>query len=588
MREVQDCMGGTDHEIVILMKSPQVGGSEGARNAIGRWIDTDPGPCLIVFPSGQSATEMIDERLIPMILSSPRLRQHMTGVARHLKLTQVRLRPMTIYSGTAGSPQALASRPIRYVICDEVDKYPLFSGREADPVGLAEVRTRTYRHRRKLILVSTPTTTDGVIARWFNGTEDRRYYYVPCRECGHEQKLTFKNMRWRDQQGRIGVIIPKDPESRQKLAATLTVEDVFIACEQCGHLHHETDKYPMLKAGHWESLCPNAADKRVAFHLPVFISPWVPWFKVAVEFLISRETLEDQLRFTNQWLGEPFEERVKDVTLGAAMDRVLPLMPRGRVPPWSLALVSTADTQKGAWWWATRAHGVVDGTPVSHLVDYGMARTLGELCQKTLENRRSMVLGIDIGGGVKTEDGGDMAAEIYAMSLRDPRIWPLKGRSVRYGSTDHKPMQVARITFTPPGMQVPTEVLLRTLDTQYYKDVLASRIAQGDPVVWTLPADVCDEYRRQLVSEHKILVRRGQSAILVWKPVTKGVANHLWDCEVYQIGLADMLRLDLVERGFTTEEQVNPPTVPARRRGPPRRGGLGRGVAADDRWRPAY
>ena len=45
----------------------------------------------------------------------------------------------------ANSPSSLASRAIKYVFFDEVDKYPVFSGKEANPIKLATERTKTFR-----------------------------------------------------------------------------------------------------------------------------------------------------------------------------------------------------------------------------------------------------------------------------------------------------------------------------------------------------------------------------------------------------------------------------------------------------------
>lgn len=36
----------------------------------------------------------------------------------------------------ANSPAGLASRPVRVVLCDEVDRYPVSAGSEGDPVPL--------------------------------------------------------------------------------------------------------------------------------------------------------------------------------------------------------------------------------------------------------------------------------------------------------------------------------------------------------------------------------------------------------------------------------------------------------------------
>lgn len=49
--------------------------------------------------------------------------------------------------GGANSPAGLASRPIRILLCDEVDRFPLSAGTEGDPVDLASKRMTTYWNR---------------------------------------------------------------------------------------------------------------------------------------------------------------------------------------------------------------------------------------------------------------------------------------------------------------------------------------------------------------------------------------------------------------------------------------------------------
>ena len=54
----------------------------------------------------------------------------------------------------ANSPSSLASRPIRIVLCDEVDRFPVSAGSEGDPIELAKKRAATF-HNRKFVMVST-------------------------------------------------------------------------------------------------------------------------------------------------------------------------------------------------------------------------------------------------------------------------------------------------------------------------------------------------------------------------------------------------------------------------------------------------
>jgi phage terminase large subunit GpA-like protein len=57
----------------------------------------------------------------------------------------------------ANSAVGLRSTPARYIFLDEVDAYPASADEEGDPVSLAEARSLTFAHRRKVFLASTPT-----------------------------------------------------------------------------------------------------------------------------------------------------------------------------------------------------------------------------------------------------------------------------------------------------------------------------------------------------------------------------------------------------------------------------------------------
>ena len=46
---------------------------------------------------------------------------------------------------------------------DEIDKYPRWSGREANPIKLARERSKNWPGMNKLVLISTPTLKEGNI-----------------------------------------------------------------------------------------------------------------------------------------------------------------------------------------------------------------------------------------------------------------------------------------------------------------------------------------------------------------------------------------------------------------------------------------
>ena len=163
LSEIMDSAREQGVEEVVFIKAVQIGFSECTRNLLGYWVDHDPGPCLLVMPSQRSAEEIVEERIRPLLRETPRLQQYIAESRSDNKVSATRLKNMPIYIGWAGSAQSLASRPIRYIIFDEVDKYPPFVGREADPISLGMKRLTTYGYRARAIIGSTPTTRGGAV-----------------------------------------------------------------------------------------------------------------------------------------------------------------------------------------------------------------------------------------------------------------------------------------------------------------------------------------------------------------------------------------------------------------------------------------
>lgn len=568
LRQIMDVMGDHQVEEVVLMKGPQVGGSEAARNAMAYWIDQDPGPCLIIFPSEQSAKEMVDERIIPMLNSCSRLQAHLTGVDRDIRLTQVSLRTMAIYAGHAGSPQSLASRPCRYVVCDEVDKYPPFSGREADPVSLGEARTRTYGHRRKVVQISTPTTKAGLIYQAWELLPEgcRLTFWVTCPTCQVRQPLTFDRLRWDTGATRTaGGPVPEDESSRVTLANQLQggTKPTWYACRGCEAHWESGQKGELLSTGVWCSSDgkPWVPGPRVGFHISSLYSPWVSWGRVVAEFLRSRSSHGLIMNFMNAWLAEPYEEEMNRLDAQLFEEKAVKGGRRGEVPLWAKYLVASADVGSYDAWYVIRAWG--PGYK-SRLLDWGRVQSLEELKQRTLhvsfpvhDNLRP-AMGVDLlvidTGGTSLDDSQSRTDQVYKWSLQDRRIACLKGTD-----KGERPVSPRRITYKPPGSGNPYDVILNLVNVHFYKDVLSARLTQvfqGEDV-WEECIGLDEEYAMHMTSEHRILEREGRKVKMVWRPIAKGRPNHLWDCNVYQCAGADMIRVDLLgDHVPVTVEQV--------------------------------
>jgi phage terminase large subunit GpA-like protein len=161
MRAIMDALSpGDPTQRIVFMKAAQVGATEAGNNWIGFVIHHAPGPMLAVQPTVELAKRNSRQRIDPLIEESPALKERVRPArARDSGNTQLSKDfpgGVLVMTG-ANSAVGLRSMPARYVFLDEVDAYPPSADEEGDPVGLAEARSLTFAHRRKIVLVSTPT-----------------------------------------------------------------------------------------------------------------------------------------------------------------------------------------------------------------------------------------------------------------------------------------------------------------------------------------------------------------------------------------------------------------------------------------------
>ena len=200
MREIMDALSPSSAvQRIVFMKAAQVGATEAGNNWIGFAIHQAPGPMLAVQPTVELAKRNSRQRIDPLIEESPELRERVKPArsrdAGNTMLSKEFAGGILIMTG-ANSAVGLRSTPARYIFLDEVDAYPASADDEGDPVSLAEARTLTFAHRRKVFLVSTPTIRGlSRIEREYE-TSDQRRFFVPCPYCSQFQWLKFERLRW--------------------------------------------------------------------------------------------------------------------------------------------------------------------------------------------------------------------------------------------------------------------------------------------------------------------------------------------------------------------------------------------------------
>ena len=294
-KEIMDALSPSHWaEIVVFMKGTQIAGTEIGNNWIGFTIHHAPGLMMVVNPSLKDVKKNTQTRIDPLIAATPELagrvvppRSREAGNSIfHKKFPGGEL----VMTG-ANSATGLRSTPARYLFLDEVDGYPVDAGDEGDPVDLAMRRTVTFRHRRKIYMVSTPTIKGASRIEKAYAVSDQSRYYVPCKECGEFDVIQFTKI----------IFEQTDDDPPRAI-------DPKYVCKACGYAHTEADKVlHLLPKGQWRTTAKG--DGRTAgFHLSALYSPFEPWQDICDDFL-SRQKDPVRLRvWKNTALGETWEE----------------------------------------------------------------------------------------------------------------------------------------------------------------------------------------------------------------------------------------------------------------------------------------
>ena len=527
LRGPMDAFAASSTEEIVVLTSTQVGKTETILNCLGYAIQQDPAPTLLVMPREEDAVAIGARRVRPMITES-RLNKH--AIASDWKRKELGFDRMTLHFAGANSPADLSSRPIRYLFLDEVDKFPIFAGREADPYSLARERTRTYWDRR-IMLTSTPTTRDGLIWREWLLT-DRQHYFVPCPKCQRWQTLVWDQIRWPD-----GV---RDPEKIRR------DQSAIYLCLHCEAEIKDEQKGLMLQAGQWVSEDGDIGDdgavsgpregSRRGYHLNAIYSPWLTFSDIVAEFLRSKDDISRLINFTNSWMGHIWEER-SQVTDADHVRTLLEPRLTGDLPSEAVVLTAGVDVQKDVIYYVIRAWGAGEE---SWLVRAGRVDSWN-LLDKVL----SMEFGSEgrlLRPQLTCIDSGYRTDEVYQFCRAKAELYrPIKGQQRISGI----PIRMSRLDRDMGGGMIRHGLQLWHIDTSHFKDKLIRHMhtQPGDPGAWHLPEDVTEDYIRQITSEHKVVNRKASGIVEeVWTlKVGAGRSNHWWDCEVYAAAAADML-----------------------------------------------
>lgn len=555
---------------VTVMSCTQLLKTALLENVFGYFAHLDPCPMLLLQPKEDAAEQFSKERITPLLRATPALRKLVgTGKTRSADETLL----FKSFPGGflalagAGSPDNLARRPIRVLLCDEVDKYPVT--REGDPITLAEERTATFGANWLSIRACSPTVeAESRIAASYDESDQRRAS-LECPHCGHRQFPDFfRHVNW-DKSG---------TDHRPKTAR--------IYCEACGTGWTEGDRLKALATARWHQTRPFTcceqrqvpldayaeawADQRIAdpvaavwdwwssdrhavyrarcarcrgwpvsnehagFQASKLFSPW-PKDKpadIAGKWLAARGDADREQAWWNTQMGLPHRPSSgKQLKPDALMARgeIWP----AEVPDGVAVITVGADFQADraelevvGWGrneesWSI-AHEVIEGDPESP----GFWTEVDTFLRRIW--RRGDGRGVEVMAACL--DSGHHTQHVYEFAKQrlGRRVWAIKGESARNGQ--RSPVwPIKRPTSRTKGTYRPV-----IIGTNAAKDVILARLQLDAPGAGYMhfPADRDLGWFQQLIAERLVVKKVAGRTFRVWE-LPPGRANEALDCRVY-------------------------------------------------------
>lgn len=528
-------------------------------------IANDPCGFLWVMPSLTLVQKFSRQRFQKLLQASGPLQSLIPrGAARHdFSTASMMLGASTLNFVGSNSPANLASNPCRRVILDEVDKFDAGGREEADAVNLAEQRTKDQTNPQRW-KTSTPTLITGIIwQEYLKG--DQRRYFVPCPHCNQ-----FVVFAWSQQ----FTVLPKtgseayvfwDKEAKRKDGSwdlERVMQTARIRCPHCSKGIEDSYKTKMVRNGQWRKTNLSAPAEFISRHLPSLYacSPQTSFGSLAVKFLQAKNSLMGLQGFINGELAEPYltqdkqGERTELITANLVLNG-----------DWKKLMTVDCQARSPYFWYVVRAwlNGNSEG------IEAGSCDTWEEVRDKQLEHGIADVcVCVDSGYGARSD------ADVYKNCSRFGTFEKTdSGLALAVGWLPSKGMAgTKKWKDNDTGLLVPyllkgidpfvglseagsVEMSLLEFAADFFKDILQALREGKGGYSWKVAATMATEdYWKHMDGETKTAVfnKITGRTLHIWKRRSPYWPNHLLDCEVIQIALANFFGL------FSFEEELTP------------------------------
>lgn len=292
---------------IVFQKPSRVGGTAAMLNCFAYAVACDPGPYLWLWPDLGAAGRFSELELDPMFRDTPALAGKLATDKTNQKGNKILQKVLPGGSLTlvgVNKPAGLAQLTVRYLFCDEINRYPQSAGKEGSPIELARRRLTTFPNK-KLFLGSSPTRPEDHGIETYYQESDQRVFEIPCPHCDFPQE-------WR-----MSTVV--EGQRRHHLKWDGPTDPTYYVCEQCGGVIEHHEKTELVARGRWRATAP--FNGVAGFRISGLISPWWTWNEIRDLFLAAKPDDERLRVFVNTVLGETFNDDRKDIPIQDLRDR---------------------------------------------------------------------------------------------------------------------------------------------------------------------------------------------------------------------------------------------------------------------------
>lgn len=490
---------------------------------------------MIILDSSKTANKLAKVRIRPFLKTQVKLESLQQGLQidydKSSSINNISLSAgKNLLIGSARSASDLCSFSCKYLLCDEVSRFPDVLDKEGDPITLSLQRQESYS-RPMAVFTSTPTTENCTIwQQYMIGTQNR--WSAVC-HCGYHMPVNYKDIDFTN---------PENPT---------------YACPKCGEVYDEYTLQYKLKHEYAPDANPHPFTDdfgRVckSYHIPGTLVPErYSWKYLREKELTARQLGQGAYQsFVNTSLGEIYYPGVDESIDINKMLQCRRYFTRETIPKWVKFVTCGIDTQEN------RFELIVLGSDLArkHICFIERRVILGDLKDSKVWSelltylndfraitRDGRTLPIQISC---IDSGGHYTQDVYAFCLRSPRLRPIKGVGLNAQTND----LIYKVSDVPVKAYAngAGRIQLTLINTYYAKDIIREQLlkiqSDNKKSDWVISSNIDAQFDEIFFDQMNAEFRETCKGKYKWV-CRPGVRNEALDCTVYALTAVDIARL---------------------------------------------